>query len=158
MEPKSVEREEFTVVGIPVKVSLSDKGYKEKIKAVWGQLMLKLSEIKNRKGEEFYGPCNVSKGIEGDPCSFETLAAVAVKSAEDVPEGMVAWKVPARKYLVWTHEGKPDDVGKTYKVIEEWFKKSDLTEEKEGVWFELYDERYKENSEESKNDIYVPLK
>ncbi len=156
MEHKIVEKEEFTVVGLPVKVSLKDSGYQEKIMHLWQAFISRADEIKYRKDELFYGLCNISKGIEGDDCSFETVAGVEVEKGE-APEGMIVQKVPAAKYFVVTHKGRVEKLGETYFAIEQEMKSLNLKEDRKKIFFELYDERFKEGSEDSEIDIYSPL-
>lgn len=158
MEHKIIEKDEFLVVGLPIKISLMDKGYQNKIKETWKSFMLRASEIKNRKDERFYGTCNISEGIPGDECSFEHTAGVEVSSVDDIPEGMKATKVPAAKYFMVTHKGKLDKIGETYYAIEQKLKKLKLEEDRSKMFFELYDDRFKEDSDESELDIYSAIK
>jgi len=158
MEHKIIDKEEFLVVGLPVKISLKDKEYQKKIKAAWEEFIPRVEEIKNRKNELFYGVCNISKGIEGDECSFEHICGVEVSSAEDIPEGMISQAVPEAKYYVVTHKGKMETIGNTYYALEKEFKKEGIEEDRSKIFFELYDERFKENSDESEVDIYSPIK
>ena len=158
MEHKIVEKEEFMVVGIPVKVSLKEEGYQKKIKDSWYALIPRVKEIKNRKGELFFGTCNIAEGISGDECSFESIAGVEVTSTDDVPEGMKAQKVPAAKFFVVTHKGRVEKVGETWYAIEKEMKKLKLEEDRSKIFFELYDERFKEDSDDSAFDLYSALK
>lgn len=158
MEHKILERGEFLIVGMPVKVSLKDEGYQKKIMDLWMSFMPRVGEITNRKNELFYGVCNISGGIPDDECSFEHIAGVEVESADDVPEGMKAQTVPAAKYFVVTHKGRLENLGETYCAIEEELKKLNLEEDRTKMFFELYDERFKEDSDESELDIYSAIK
>ncbi|MFC1769408.1 GyrI-like domain-containing protein [Nanoarchaeota archaeon] len=158
MEHKIVEKDEFLVIGMPVKVSLKDPGYQKKIMDLWKGFIPRAGEIKNRKGECFYGLCNISEGIPGDECSFETIAGVEVESGEDVPEGMKFQKVPAAKYFVVTHKGRVEKLGETYCAIEKELKKLGLEEDRSKIFFEFYDERFKEDSDDSEFDLYSALK
>jgi AraC family transcriptional regulator len=158
LEHKIVEREEFLVVGMPVKISLRDPGYKQKLMDLWNEFMPRVQEIKNRKNELFYGLCNISEGIEGDECSFEHMSCIEVESADEVPEGMKSQKVPAAKYFVVTHKGSLDKLGETYGAIEQEMKKLGLEEDRSKMFFELYDHRFKKDSDDSELDIYSALK
>ena len=115
-------------------------------------------EIKNKKTELCYGLCNISNGIEGDPCLFEHIAGVEVESADEIPDGMKSQVVPAAKYFVVTHKGRVETVGQTYCAIEAELKKLGLEEDRSKIFFELYDERFKENSDDSEYDTYSALK
>ncbi|MFH1770627.1 MAG: GyrI-like domain-containing protein [archaeon] len=157
MDYKIVEKDEFLVVGIPVKVSLNDEGYQKKIMQTWMDIMPRVDEIKNRSSELFFGICDTSCGIERDECSFESIAAVEVSKIEDVPEGMTSKKVPAAKYFVATHKGRVEKLGQTWGAIEQEMKTQDLKEDRAKIFFELYDERFKMDSDESEIDLYTPL-
>jgi len=158
MDHKIVEKEEFLVVGMPVKVSLKDPGYQKKIMDLWKSFIPRVDEIKKRKNELFFGLCNISEGIEGDECSFENIAGVEVESTDDIPEGMKTQKVPAAKYFVVTHKGRVENVGETYCEVEKEMKKLNLKEDRSKIFFELYDERFKEDSDDSEFDLYSALK
>lgn len=151
---KTVEKEGFIVIGLPIKVSLKDPEYQKKIMDSWKDFMKRAYEIKNRTGPEFYGICDVNEGIEGDECSFQNVASVAVSSEESVPEGMIIKKIPKHKYAVCTHKGKITEIGKTYAKMEQELKGK---EDRQGIFFELYDERFKDGGKDSEVDIYAPL-
>ena len=158
MDHKIVEKDEFFVIGMPIKVSLKEPNYPARLKDSWNAFVPRLQEIKNRSGDLFYGLCNVAEGIEGDDCSFEHISGVEVKDDGFVPEGMKLQKVPAAKYFVVTHKGNISKVGETYCALEEEFKKLNLVEDKSKIFFELYDDRFHEDSDDSEHDIYTALK
>jgi len=158
MEHKIIEKDEFRVIGIPVVVTMNDPGYKEKIKDIWTKFIPRLEEIKNRLGSDFYGTCNMSKGIPKDDCSFETIAGVKVAADFEVPEGMKSQVVPKAKYFVVTHKGRADQVGDTWQAVMDEMKKLNMIEDTDKIFFELYDERFKEDSDESEIDLYSPIK
>lgn len=154
MKYQLIDKDEFTVVGMPVKVSLTDPEYQAKIMDLWKEFIPRVDEIKKRKSRFFYGLCNVSEGIKGDDCSFEHMAAVEVASTVKPPKSMKIQKVPKAKFFVVTHKGSLDKLGETYAAIEKEIKKKEFKEDRSKIFFELYDERYKENSDDSEIDIY----
>ncbi|MFH1439662.1 MAG: GyrI-like domain-containing protein [Candidatus Woesearchaeota archaeon] len=158
MEHKIVEKEEFVVVGMPVKVSLKEEGYKKNITDLWKKFIPKAWEIKTRKSGLFFGICNALEGIEGDECSFEYMACVEVDNINNLPNEMKSQVVPKAKYFVVTHKGKLENLGKTYCELEKEMKALNFEEDKTKIWLEIYDERFKENSDDSEFDIYSPLK
>jgi len=158
MEHKIIEKDEFKAIGLPVVVSLKDKGYKDKIKKIWMDFIPRVDEIKNRKGTEFYGLCSMADGIPGDECSFENIAAVEVEDDSDVPKGMKFQIVPASKYFVVTHKGRADTVGETWNAVMEEMKKLGIKEDPGKIFFELYDDRYKDGSDDSEVDLYSAIK
>jgi len=158
MQHKIIDKDEFKAIGLPVVVSLKDKGYKDKIKKIWMDFIPRVEEIKNRKGTEFYGLCNVANGIPGDECSFETTAGVEVPDDSEIPEGMKFQIVPASKYFVVTHKGNVSKVGETWHAVTEELKKLGIKEDTEKISFELYDDRFKEGSDDSQCDLYSAIK
>ena len=86
------------------------------------------------------------------------MACVEVENTDNLPETMKSQVVPAAKYFVVTHKGKVETLGETYCAIEKEMKALNLEEDKTKIWLEIYDERFKENSDDSEFDIYSPLK
>lgn len=158
MEHDIIEKEGFKVVGIPVVVSLNDPDYQEKIMDLWIEFIPRADEIDERKDARFYGLCNTSGKDKDDEYSFEYIAGVEVKKDKNIPDGMKLLDVPSEKYFMVTHRGNLNSLGKTYDAIKKEMKKLELKEGKDKISLELYDNRFKEDSEESEFDIYTPLK
>lgn len=86
------------------------------------------------------------------------IAGVKVKSLRNIPQGMVGVRIPAQNYAVFTHRGPVAKIGVSYDYIyKAWFPKSGK-EPAQGPDFELYDERFKYDAEDSELDLYVPVK
>jgi AraC family transcriptional regulator len=133
------ERPEFKVVGIEITTTVQECMENNPHPKLWEDFMKRLPEIKNRKGNIFYG---VSEEISKKDCNFTSLACVEVEDLETIPEGLKGKIVQASKYAVFEHKGKVEDLTKTYgKLYEEDMPKSGLKQKK--IWLEVYDERFK---------------
>ena len=72
---------------------------------------------------------------------------------------MVIREIPAYKYAVFTHHGKLDTLHDTYKYIyETWFPQSGLELTSPHFDMEVYDNRFKLESDKSEFDIYIAVK
>ncbi|MFC1691585.1 GyrI-like domain-containing protein [Nanoarchaeota archaeon] len=155
MEPKIIEKPEFKIVGLEITTTVQEcMGDKQRITQLWKNFMSRLGEIKNQvNGKVHYG---YSITISKKECSFRHIACVEVSEFEDVPEDMVKETVPASKYAVWTHKGDIKRIGETYgRLYEKDMPESGLMQKE--FWFELYDDRFNENTEDSECDIYVAV-
>ncbi len=147
------EKGEFKVVGIEIKTNVQECIDNNPHPKLWGDFMERVGEIKNRVGEIYYG---VSKEISKQECSFTSMACVEVSSLEDIPEGMVGKTVPASKYAVFEHKGKVEDLTKTYeRLYEKDMPKTGLKQK--DIWLEVYDDRFKVDSEDSVMEIWVSV-
>lgn len=90
---------------------------------------------------------------------FSEVIGMEVTSYDNLPSGIVTKTIPAGKYAVFTHKGPLSEIIKTYEYI--WGTWVLLTKEvlADRDDFELYDERFLgRDSEQSKIDIYIPVK
>ncbi len=154
MEPKIVDKEGFKVIGL----RYYGDNKKGEIKEVWEAFNKRGKEVPNTSEHcVAIGLCSMPEE-NGDPNKFEYVCSLTVKSADKVPEGMVAREVKPHKYAVFTHKGKLDNLADTYKYIySTWLPKSGF--ELDSTYdFELYDERFCFGLDNSEFDIYVPIK
>jgi predicted transcriptional regulator YdeE len=81
-----------------------------------------------------------------------------MESDGKVPEGMMEIEVPESEYIMTTHKGHVSQIGKTWNILMmEMLPDSDRSGDMEGISFEYYDSRYKED-DTNETDIYMPLK
>lgn len=157
MDYKVIERGEIKLVGMMERIVMPNNT----IPQLWEEFNKRFSEIKNIVGMPCYG---VADNMATEVYSFDETVGVEVSSFEDIPDGMVTKVIPAKKYLVFTHKGLI--VGKkgemnltsTYEKIYGDILPSLDFEVDNDFNFELYDERFSHDSEESEFDIYVPVK
>jgi predicted transcriptional regulator YdeE len=161
MEPKIMEQKEFLVIGIEARTNNSkektgtgiipkqwDKFFKENIPAnIPGKVDSNIVVVYS----------NYQSDNTGD---YDYLIGAKVSDASVVPAGMVAKRVPAGKYAVFTTALGP--VGKV--VSEKWQEILDL-EGKSRLGgtraykadFEIYDQRSRD-PQNSQVDVYIGLK
>ncbi|MCD4655971.1 MAG: GyrI-like domain-containing protein, partial [Planctomycetes bacterium] len=88
---------------------------------------------------------------------FEQIAAVDAVEGREIPDGMIERSIDASKYAVFTHKGKLDSIKDTYNYIYSvWVPKGER-KLRAGNTFELYDERFKYQQDDSEMDIYIPI-
>lgn len=139
------------------------KNQNQEIAQVWTQFIGRVSEInKIVSPSKFYGMCEpLEENLEDidldDINEFKYLACVEVEDPINPPKGMTYWEIPKRKYLVFTHIGSPQTLGETYKSIySKWIPESGY-QVLHAHDFELYDEAFNPESEDSKMYIYIPI-
>lgn len=131
------------------------KNEHDEIKRMWDKDFLpRLNEIKAdpSQGRITYGICR----CDGNPKGFEYLAGIAVKSFDEIPEGMVGWEIPENDYALFTSHGL-SELGPLYnRIYNDWFPDLQDYERTEGPIFELYPETFE--SDESTLYLCAPVK
>lgn len=159
MDYKVIERGEIKLVGMMERIVMPNNT----IGQLWEEFNKRFGEIKNLVVDDMacYG---VADNMATEVYSFDETVAKEVSSFEDIPEGMVTKVIPAKKYLVFTHKGfivgknGEMNLNKTYEDIYGKVIPSLDFEVDSSFNFELYDERFSHDSEDSEFDIYVPIK
>jgi len=159
MEPKILTKSAFKTVGL----SYVGKNENNEIPQMWGDFNQRSHEIPSSDDDCYYGLCFSNPtgrtNLEADePGAFEYVAACEVENDQDIPEGMVYREVPEYKYLVFTHHGKLDKLGETYKYIfETWIPQSIYKAHPDKYDMEVYTDEFNPGSENSKFNIYVAI-
>ena len=150
MEPKIVNREAFTVVGIKYRGT----NEQNEIPQVWQALMPRVPEIKNiTKPDVAYG---ISGNLDQASGEFDYVAGYEVSAVEDIPEGMVRWEIPAGAYAVFSTTLPA--IGETFThAYKTWLPQSGH-QATGGPDFELYDRHFDPQNPNSTFDLYIPLK
>jgi len=160
MNPKVVERGAFTVIGIAARTSnareLTPKGI---IGKQWGRLMQEglLAKIPNKADQDIVAVyTDYASDHHGE---YTYILGARVNSDTDVPAGMLAKKLPAGKFAVFTSEK-----GAAAKVVAEaWTKINSLPHSAVGADrvyradYEIYDERAAD-PQNLQVDVYVGIK
>ena len=160
MIPRVVEETGFTVVGISIRTSnaneMSGKGV---IPQQWDRFMKEglLGKIANKVNSNILA---VYIDYESDANGAYTfMIGARVSSADDIPVGMVAKKVPAGRYAVFISE--KGSVGKV--VPQTWSRIWAIPKSSPGgnrtyrADFEVYDQRAAD-PQNAEVDIYVGIK
>ena len=159
MEPKILTKPAFKAVGL----SYVGKNENNEIPQMWGTFNKRSHQIRISNNNCCYGLCfsNPPKRLDletYEPGAFEYVSACEVDSDQDIPEGMVYREVPEYKYLVFTHHGKLDKLGDTYKYIfETWIPQSTYKTHPDKFDMEIYSDEFIDDSEILKFYIYVAI-
>ncbi len=159
MEPKIVTKSAFKAVGL----SYIGKNEAGEIPKMWDVFNERFLEFNNIDQTCCYGLCFSTpvedKKLESlEPGVFEYVAGVEVADDQEIPKGMVYREVPENQYLVFTHHGKLDKLGETYKYIyETWIPQSNHKVHPSKFDMEVYTDEFIMDSDESKFYIYVAI-
>lgn len=155
MQPKFLDREAFTVVGLSRRFTGEDK---TEIPQLWADFSARLDDVQNCRGEATYGVC---QPVEGETGEIDYMAGIEVSVTGPLPPGMTAVTVPRGHYAVFTHRFTGADLhGEIGKVIQYIW----------GTWlgssgyaytgapdFEYYDSRFSADSLSGEIDFYIPV-
>jgi AraC family transcriptional regulator len=90
--------------------------------------------------------------------SFEKWAAVEVSSFDNLPTGMQTLELHGGLYSVFLYKGKAEAAEPFYRhIFQEWLPASDY-ELDDRPQFAVMGEKYKNDDENSEEDIYIPIK
>lgn len=160
MQPVIVFVDEKKVVGMGTKFisTLSpDNNNQTIIPALWGTYVTRSQEIKSRVGYADFGVCFDPGGVKSHPDECFYVAGAEVKNTNEVPDGMMTMTIPAGQYAVFTHKGSIEKLRFTMKYIYgSWLPKSGQ-KLRDAPDLEIYDQRFKPDSEDSEIDVYIPI-
>ena len=127
------------------------------IPAQWQRFNQHFGYIPDQIGHSAYGVCSVAGPDDKD--GFDYTCAVAVKSLDELPEGFVGLRMPARRYAVFLHKEHISKIGSTCAAIySEWQPKTpEKVAEGPLMMIEHYDERFDPKTGEGGVEIWVPL-
>jgi predicted transcriptional regulator YdeE len=150
MEIKIVERSTFTVVGLKYR----GKNENNEIPQLWQVLDPRTGEIEKMVDDTAaYG---ISANMDMESGEFDYVAGFEVSSAEEVPEGMIAFEVPAARYAVFSTT--LPRIGETFhNAYHTWLPEAGL-EPSGGPELELYGEQFNPADPSSVFDLYIPVK
>ena len=160
MEPRIVTQAEFTVIGIAVRTSNAKEMTAEGvIGKQWARLMQEglLAKIPNKADAAIVAVYSDYASDHNGEYTF--VLGARVTSAEAVPEGMVATKIFAARYAVFTSEKGP-----AAKVVPQvWMRINSLPKSAVGgdrayrADFEVYDDRAAD-PQNAQVDVYVGIR
>ena len=112
------------------------------IPALWDQFMPRVAELISDPARLVaYGVARaLPNSVEGGP--FEYLACVEVPALENLPTGMVGWKVPAMTYAILPAHGIPGIGPVSDYFYHEWLPQSKEYEMGDGLMIEYYPETF----------------
>ena len=94
-EPKIEQKSAFRIAGL----RYEGKNEHGEIPAMWDMFIPRIGELESIQSGGVYG---IARSIPGMDASegYEYLAGVEVRAGEPLPQGMVAWEIPAHTYAV----------------------------------------------------------
>jgi len=157
MVPRFETLKEKKLVGKYIRMSLTNN----RTPQLWGSFMPLVTDIKNRVGAdryslEVYDDLSYFKSF--NPANeFKKWAAVEVTEFANVPEGLDTITLLGL-YAVFTYKGAANEGAKAYQYIyAEWLPKSYFVLDNR-PHFALMGERYKGNTPDSEEELWVPVK
>lgn len=153
-EPGIVELPERLMVGL----EYIGKNQNGEIPALWSAFNRRGGEVQHRVApEQAIGLCGMAENPKEEG-EFSYVAGFFVDRADDLPQGMVARKVPAGMYVVFTHEAGPEALGKSYEYIWGTWMPNSAYQPAGAHDYELYDERFNAASPTWVMEIHIPVK
>lgn len=129
---------------------------------LWRSFMPRRKEITNNIGSELYS-MQIYNGVfdfqNFNPNdNFTKWAAVEVTDFEQIPEDMESYMLKGGLYAVFTHKGSSLDFQRTFQYIfGVWLPNSEYKVD-DREHFELLGEKYKNESPDSEEEIWIPIK
>ncbi len=129
---------------------------------LWRSFMPRRKEITNNIGSELYS-MQIYNGVfdfqNFNPNdNFTKWAAVEVTDFEQIPENMESYTLKGGLYAVFTHKGSSLDFQRTFQYIfGVWLPNSDYQID-DREHFELLGENYKNESPDSEEEVWIPIK
>ena len=128
---------------------------------LWRGFMPRRKEIINTVGSGLYSMqiYNDTYFANFNPAAeFEKWAAVAVADFDAIPDGMEIVTIPEGKYAVFHYKGAPENGAEVFTYIfRQWLPQSGYKLDNR-PHFEILDEKYKNSSEESEEEIWIPIR
>lgn len=128
---------------------------------LWRSFMIQRKEITNAVGTNLYSLqlldtdyfSNFNPGRE-----FEKWAATEVSNFDSIPPGMESFELPGGLYAVFLHKGPASAGSRSFQYIfTSWLPTSGYTVDNR-PHFELLGEKYKNESPDSEEEIWIPVK
>ena len=155
MEPIIKTFPETKFIGMNSQFSYSNY----RIGELWGNFMPRRNEIKNTLGTELFNIQINPDNFDFNPqTEFIKWAVVSVTDFDFLPEGMQSLIVEEGLYAVFIYKGDQSGIAAFFNSIyTEWLPNSDYELEKRQQ-FEILGEKYKNNSPDSEEEIWIPIK
>ena len=129
---------------------------------LWKSFMPLRAEIKNRITTDLislqvYNPTLSFNDFDLNT-EFEKWAVAEVSDFEPVPEGMETFLLTGGQYAVFIYKGAPADFGGTFNYIfKTWLPASEF-ELDNRPHFEVLGSKYKNNSPDSEEEVWIPVR
>src|SRR4051812_1448305 len=147
MTVKTVDRPEFTVVGL----NIHTKPLSPEIPALWPRFVARMGEIENPAER------GVTYGVmRGDAHVLQYMAAVAVRSPGRIPQGMESLTIAAASYAVFSYP--LSGLGKGFAEIYERLLPSAGLQPLAVPSFERYGADFEPHDPHAAVGVYIPVR
>lgn len=148
---------EKKLVVLTQKMSISEN----KTFLLWNSFMKRKGEIKNVIGSDLYS-IQIYESDYFDRFNpkkeFLKMAGLKVSSFENIPDSMEAFALKSGKYAVFEYKGNPNNGSEVFQYIfQEWLPNSGFSLDNR-PHFEILGAKYKNDSDESEEEIWIPIK
>ena len=126
---------------------------------LWSSFMPRRNEIRNAIGIDLFNIQINPENFDFNPqTEFVKWAVVPVSDFDFLPEGMQSLIVEEGLYAVFIYKGDQSGIAAFFNSIyTEWLPNSDYELENRPQ-FEILGEKYKNNSPDSEEEIWIPIK
>lgn len=160
-EPRIVEKPEFTVVGCRgafIHALSPDANNLQVIGELWQKFLAASDSVRHRVGEIMHGVIyGEPEGQRSHRHELQYIACAPVDSIDQLPEGMVAYTVPAATFAVFNHVGPIENIGETVSDAYRTWLPSSPYEHAEIADVELYDDRFCSDRDESVMEYWISV-
>ena len=157
LTPKIVEQPAMTLVGLRTRfysVDSDKNNIGDKLPPLWQAFLARRDEIEDAIAGVNYG---VVRQASSDDELLEYEAAIAVKSLQALPPGMVRVQLPAACYAIFTHQGPAKDIDHTVNYIYSTWLAQSGKRHTYAADLEIYDAQYHPTSSESVMYYGIPI-
>lgn len=146
------------MVGKSLRMSLVDN----RTSQVWKSFMTDKSAITNAVGTDLYSiqvydEVHYFKNFNPET-EFTKWAAIAVNNHSEIPNGFSSFIIESGLYAVFLHKGTVSEFPITMQYIfSQWLPQSGY-ELEDRPHFELLGKKYKNNSPDSEEEVWIPIK
>lgn len=149
---------EKKLVGAKIKMCMAEN----KTFELWRSFMPRRKEIKNNVNAELismqvYDASFNFKNFDSN-IFFEKWATVEVMNYIDVPADMESFILPSGLYAVFIYKGAASEGEKTFRYIFGMWLPNSVYEIDNRPHFEILGEKYKNDSPDSEEEIWIPVK
>ncbi|HEY6160764.1 MAG TPA: GyrI-like domain-containing protein [Bacteroidia bacterium] len=145
------------MIGMRTRLSLASN----KTIALWQSFMPRRKEIPNATGNDVFSVqlYDASYFKMFNPAAeFEKWAAVEVEEQKNIPQGMEALNIPPGLYAVFIYRGGASEAAPFFTwVFRDWLPASGYVLD-DRPHFEILGEKYKKDSVDSEEEVWVPVK
>ncbi len=158
MIPRIETSKDKKLIGKQLKMSLADN----KTPTLWKSFMQQRKEISNVVNATLYSIQVYDASLDfknfNPHTVFTKWAAAEVTDYNAIPNAMEPFILPGGMYAVFIHKGKTSDFPKTMQYIfGTWLPQSKYNLDQR-PHFEILGEKYKNNSDDSEEEIWIPIK